>query len=68
MYHRLAKEGPWVVHLTLGSDGGWADIRVASLLHFNAKERPVFPGEAHHADDNRQAALWQRSVVPGKRV
>ena len=21
--------------------GGWADIRVASLLHFNAKERPV---------------------------
>ena len=31
--------------------GGWAaDIRVASLLHFNAKERPVFLGEAHHAD------------------
>ena len=25
-------------------------ICVASLLHFNAKERPVFPGEAHHAE------------------
>ena len=22
MYHRLAKEGPWAVHLTLGSDWG----------------------------------------------
>ena len=30
--------------------GGWADIRIASLLHFHAKERPVFPGEAHHAE------------------
>ena len=25
-YHSLAKEGPWAVHLTLGSDRRWADI------------------------------------------
>ena len=30
--------------------GGWVVIRVALLLHFNVKERPVFFGEAHHAE------------------
>ena len=33
--YRLAKEGRCTLHWA--QTGGWADIRVASLLHFNAQ-------------------------------
>ena len=37
IYHSLAKMGPWVVHFTLCSDRGWADIcNIAAFHHEKA--------------------------------
>ena len=49
-YRRLAKEGPWAVHLTLGSEWGVGGHSRSIIVALNAKERPVFPGEAYHAE------------------
>ena len=35
IYRSLAKKGPWVVHLTVGSNrGGWADIAGINTGHY----------------------------------
>ena len=39
MYRSLAKEGPWAVNLTLGSDRGVADISIAIIL-LSPKDSP----------------------------
>ena len=32
-YRSLARKGPWVVHLTLGSNRGWTDIAGINTGH-----------------------------------
>ena len=36
MYCSLTKRGPWVVHLTLGLNRGWADIRAINVDYYQA--------------------------------
>ena len=42
VHSSLAKEGPWVVHFTLGSDGGGGATFVTSALQLYVKDRRTF--------------------------